>query len=169
MAASAVGRFTPEQAAELERLVETAEAGKDDLEGRHRKRIDELSFHEIIADACPNPWLAFACKFMLKLLRDIVVIGRIYEIPLQEMSRANHCSHQELLSAFSAGDRDLARDIMHRHMLETAKHMGQVQGQAPQGRVNFASNNHLRCSAFWPGDAATDTVTSSRTTDKSTR
>lgn len=143
MAASAVGRFTPEQTAELERLLEAAEQGTDDLEGRHRKRIDELRFHEIIADACPNPWLAFACKFMLKLLRDIVVIGRIYEIPLQEMSRANHCSHRELLRAFSAGDRDLARDIMHRHMLEAAKHMGQVQGQLDRRRLLRPSSERI--------------------------
>lgn len=143
MAASAVGRFTPEQMAELEQLLETSEAGNEDPDGRHRKRIEELRFHEVIAEACPNPWLAFACKFMLKLLRDMVVIGRISEIPLQEMSHANHCSHRELLRTFPAGDRDLVRQIMQRHMRETAEHMGQVQGQLDRRRLLRPSSERI--------------------------
>lgn len=139
MAVSAVGLLTPEQMAELKHVVQrslklTDDQDIDDWQRRRRQRIDELRFHEIIAEACPNPWLAFTCKFMLKLLRDIVVVGRIYEIPLQEMSHSNQCSHNELLRAFHAGDRDSVGGIMERHMRETAEHMGHVQGQLDRRR-----------------------------------
>lgn len=134
MAVSAVGNLTPQQLAELEQLLDRADRGGDALEEGRRHRLAEISFHEVISEACPNPWLSFACKFMLKLLKDIVVIDRIYEIPMQEMSHANHCSHEELVKAFRAGERDSIRRIMEQHMREAADHMRRVEGQLDRRR-----------------------------------
>ena len=90
----------------------------------------ELDFHDILATVCPNPFLAFNCRFMNALLRDCTVIRSVYgNSPSQHPARIDHlaadgvAAHQQLLDAFRSRDAERARDIMRAHIEQAEAHM----------------------------------------------
>ena len=128
MAMATVGHITEEVFAELESLLERSEKQPRNTEDRRRQRNLELGFHDAIASACPNAWLAFTCRFMNKMLADLMVFRRVYLKPLKKFAASNVCAHHELLEAFRMEDRERVRSVMRSHMLEAAEHMRVLDG-----------------------------------------
>ena len=73
-----------------------------DLSNDRAQRIQELDFHLVMADACPNPVLAFFTKFILSLLARIIIHEELNPNPQtsSEHSQQGFDYHQALLMAF---------------------------------------------------------------------
>ncbi|MGA1599234.1 MAG: FadR/GntR family transcriptional regulator [bacterium] len=82
------------------------------------QRIQELDFHLVLADACPNPVLSFFAKFILSLLARIIIHEDMTPDPQisERHSQQGLDYHQALLQAFRARDPESARQVMIEHM-----------------------------------------------------
>ena len=89
------------------------------FEGNDRaQRIQELDFHLVMANACPNPVLAFFTKFILSLRACINIHEELNPDP-QTSSHHNQQGfdyHQALLMAFRERNPQKARQVMIEHM-----------------------------------------------------
>jgi GntR family transcriptional repressor for pyruvate dehydrogenase complex len=123
MAVAAVGHLSGDHFARLQHILDKVEFDNNTPEKIWESRKQEIAFHDIIAEACPNRWLSFCCRFMNKLLLDIIVIKKIYEREYDEFSRHNQDYHDQLMKSFRLEDREAIRRIMHDHMNQAACHM----------------------------------------------
>lgn len=101
----------------LEQCIDFCSCEPFDGSARHEQRIAELDFHDVLADACPNPVLAFYCRFINTLLKNMAVCRKIYQTPQHELGLQAHVYHRQLVDAFREGDRRLARQAMYEHMV----------------------------------------------------
>ena len=131
LAALAATRIDDASLAALEGSVALCSHPPVDLEMEHRQRMVELDFHDILATVCPNPFLAFNCRFMNALLRDCTVIRSVYgtDSPgkrpprIERLAADGVAAHQKLLDAFRNRDADRARDVMRAHIEQAEAHM----------------------------------------------
>ncbi|HXG29164.1 MAG TPA: FCD domain-containing protein [Nevskiales bacterium] len=115
LAESVVGRLSDEQLARLEANIETCDRARE--RGDHSLgRQSELEFHDILCEACDNPLLAFICRFLNGLLRDLVEFRSDRYAEHGAFGQHNIDSHRALLAAFRTADRDAVRRIMAEHM-----------------------------------------------------
>ena len=120
LAASLAGRLAAADLAQLEAAMSRYEAPPETLEESAAQRIAELEFHELLAGFSPNPLLAFQCRFLIGLLKDLTVCRKIYRQRIPEFRRTGRAFQIRLLDAIRTGDDAAAREIMARHM-ETAQ------------------------------------------------
>jgi len=116
LGASIVGRL---READFKRLEQTMQIYVDppkDLEEERHQRHAELDFHDILVDYCPNPVLAFMCRFLQSLLRDLTVCKRIYETPIPDLRETGLNYQVRLLRALRREDAAAAHAILHEHM-----------------------------------------------------
>jgi len=123
LVASVAGRLDPTELRALEASVEIC-AGEP-LPGSvsRRQRIAELDFHDVLADACPNPMLGFYCRFINSMLKNLAVCEAIYDEPQAELTRQGHDYHTRLLQALRDGERATARRLMREHIADAEKLM----------------------------------------------
>ena len=100
-------------------------------EPEHRQK--ELEFHEYMASLCKNPLLSFVCTFLIKLLKDLTVCQRIYNMPNQELRESGLAYQVRLLEAFSDQDGQAAYDIMHEHMISAKQLMTLKEAKIKKG------------------------------------
>lgn len=129
LAASVTGRLTPERFAALEDNVAECSRHPETEEEQHRQRILELEFHNILADACPNPLLAFIGRFLNEMLRDLVVLKKAYVPERHQFGDSNVGYHRLLLAAYREGDAARVRAIMLAHMHDAERHMSALEGE----------------------------------------
>lgn len=79
-------------------------------------RLVELSFHDILCEASDNVMLAFMCRFLNGMLRDLSEFRTNSMHEHDMFSEHNIDSHRQLLAAMRAQDADAAAQIMHKHM-----------------------------------------------------
>jgi GntR family transcriptional repressor for pyruvate dehydrogenase complex len=79
-----------------------------------------------LVDYCPNPLMAFVCRFLLSLLKNLTICRRIYGIPNPELREHGRSYQLRLIAALREGDGEEARRIMDEHM-RYAGHMMKVQ------------------------------------------
>lgn len=74
MAESTVGLISGDDFRAMEAQIEISRRLMDDESEAQRVkcRIAELEFHEILARSCPNPFLAFICRFINSVLVNFV-------------------------------------------------------------------------------------------------
>ena len=94
-----------------------------DLEEERRQRHAELDFHSILVDHCDNPVLAFMCRFLQSLLRDLTVCKRIYDEPNPDLRESGLSYQVRLLRALRREDAAAAREIMFEHMCVAQRYM----------------------------------------------
>lgn len=128
LAVAAVDHLTEEHFARLETLIRRTAMPTSTAEERREQRSAELEFHDVLAGACPNPWLAFICTFMNRFLAEFIVFRRIYLSPQREFARANLAAHEELLIALRRRNKAAVRRLMAEHMKEAALHMSNLDG-----------------------------------------
>jgi GntR family transcriptional repressor for pyruvate dehydrogenase complex len=125
MAASVVGRL---DAAQLERLEENVRlcqhhpANHDELRAQ---RVAELEFHTLLGEYCPNPVLAFMCRFLNDLLRDLVVYKNTLDH--HHFGEANVDFHSRLIAAYRREDAAEVRRLMAEHMSDAETHMHELE------------------------------------------
>lgn len=102
-------------------------------EGEQRdQRIAELEFHNILADACSNPLLAFMGRFLNDLLRDLVVLKKAYVPERHQFGDANVAYHRQLMEAFRRQDAGAVCSLMAEHMQDAESHMVALEGEVAQ-------------------------------------
>ncbi|WNL41962.1 FCD domain-containing protein [Halomonas sp. PAMB 3264] len=128
LAASVVGRLTPEDFERLEANM-AACGGCDHEEDHRQQRFLELEFHQLLADVCPNPLLAFMCRFLNDMLRDLVVIKKAYIPERKQFDQANHDYHRRLVEAYRIEDTRQVRQLMTEHMADAEHHMSALEAE----------------------------------------
>lgn len=126
LAVSIVGRLSEADFARLEANM-AACACCDGSEDHRQQRFLELEFHQLLAEACPNPLLAFMCRFLDDMLRDLVVIKKAYIPERKQFDRANHDYHRRLIDAYRREDPLEVRRLMAEHMADAEHHMSALE------------------------------------------
>ncbi len=112
---SVVGRLDAEALRGLDENIAACEAAF--AAGEHvRGRNLELTFHDLLCDASDNALLAFMCRFINSLLRDLVEFRGGNKTEYAAFGAHNLDSHRQLVSAFRAEDPEAAGRVMHEHM-----------------------------------------------------
>lgn len=123
LAESVVGHLNAEDFRALERSTRLCSCTPQGVEEARAARMAELDFHDILASICPNPLLAFYCRFINRLLKNLAVCERIYQQPNPELTTHGHEYHVQLVEAFRAGDGEQARRLMEEHIAEAERLM----------------------------------------------
>jgi DNA-binding FadR family transcriptional regulator len=129
MAASIVGLLSEADIINLEANVTACECRSSEHEDQRHQRFLELEFHNLLAKACPNPLLAFMCRFLNDMLHDLVVIKKAYIPERKQFDKANRHYHDELIRAYRAEDEKCVRRIMEEHMLDAEHHMSALEAE----------------------------------------
>lgn len=129
MAASVVGLLSKEDLASLEANVAECECHLAGHEDQRRQRFLELEFHNLLAKACPNPLLAFMCRFLNDMLRDLVVVKKAYIPERKQFDKDNRRYHDDLIQAYRAEDEQKVRQIMEEHMRDAEKNMSELEAE----------------------------------------
>jgi GntR family transcriptional regulator, transcriptional repressor for pyruvate dehydrogenase complex len=122
LAAAAVPHLTEEHILLLEKSIAVCADEPRTSERRREQRIEELRFHDIFVEACPNPLMAFSCRFINDLLARKVVFKSIYVNQQEEIRTTNLRYHQEIVDAVKLRDVERVRQVMHDHMVECETH-----------------------------------------------
>lgn len=139
IAVLATPALTAEDLARMEALTERCAQPPQDFDQRLAQRIAELDFHNVLAERCPDPLLAFIGKFLNDLIRDLVIYKKA-QLPEQvEFSKANLHYHRELLVAFRAGDAAAASRLMAEHMASAEHFNVELEGQLSDGLLTDAT------------------------------
>ncbi|ALM53347.1 FadR/GntR family transcriptional regulator [Halomonas huangheensis] len=129
MAVSVIGRLSEEDFATLEANIHSCECIQPNDEDHRRQRFLELEFHNCLARACPNPLLAFMCRFLNDMLRDLVVVKKAYIPERKQFDEANHNYHRQLVDAFRAEDSERVSQLMAEHMRDAEGHMSALEAE----------------------------------------
>lgn len=122
LAASAVPFLGEDKLAILRRSVEICSSEALTAENRREQRIEELRFHDVLAECCPNPLLSFTCKFINDLLARKVVFKSISATKQEEIRKTNARFHREIYAAAAEQNAEVVRRMMHEHMIECKEH-----------------------------------------------
>ncbi|HEV2515449.1 MAG TPA: FCD domain-containing protein [Devosia sp.] len=100
-----------------------------DAAERWNQRMAELDFHSVVAEYCDNPILAFTCRFLQRLLKDLTIAQDIYVQP-EPVLRESGIRHQhDLIAAMRRRDATAASAILVEHMAEAEQHMLGLQAR----------------------------------------
>ena len=133
LAALVVNDLSEEDLIELERLTEKCALAPKDFEERLEQRIAELDFHNLLAERCKDPLLAFIGKFLNDLIIDLVIYKKV-QLPEQlDFSRDNLFYHRQLIKAFRARDVAQVRQLMSEHMASAERFNVELEGQLSRG------------------------------------
>lgn len=132
IAALATPRLDEQDLETLEKLVRRCEMTPETFEERIEQRIAELDFHVLLAQRCGNPMLSFIGRFVIDMIRDLVIFKKSALPEQHEFSCANLDYHKQLMNAFRDRDTAVARQLMHEHM-KSAEHFNrELEGQLNQ-------------------------------------
>lgn len=129
LAVSVVGKLSPEALESLAANIDACECHHPSEEDQRRQRFLELEFHNLLAKACPNPLLAFMCRFLNDMLRDLVVVKKAYIPERKQFDEANHRYHRELVEAYRNEDKERVRQLMDEHMRDAEAHMSALEAE----------------------------------------
>lgn len=117
MAAEAVGRLGSDDLDALEQSLGFCSCEPASTATRREQRMSELDFHDVLARACPNPLLAFNCRFLNSLLRHTAVCRKIYSThETADLASGARDYHRRLIAAYRDEDADAVRRLMREHM-----------------------------------------------------
>ena len=129
LAASATPNIDEAGLKRLEAIITIYDHEPADQAERWTQRMAELDFHGVVAEYSDNPILAFTCRFLQRLLKDLTVAQDIYVQP-EPVSRASGIRHQrDLIAAMRRRDASAAADILAEHMREAEQHMLGLQAR----------------------------------------
>lgn len=152
LASAAVPHLTAAHFAALERSIEICEPISG-ASASMRQRTEDLHFHDIFADACPNAFLRFQCKLINALLQTLVV-GSVHVSvgEYQKLGAAAVRYHKKILAAARQRDAALVSKLMLAHIVDTERHLQRVQA-ALRSKLLLDSEMKLRPSMSMPGGA----------------
>jgi GntR family transcriptional repressor for pyruvate dehydrogenase complex len=131
LAAGAVPHLKEQDFAALEKSIaccDPASAGPGDALVRQRQ--EDMTFHDILAAANPNPFLRFSCELINEMIRQLIEFRN--DTPLREHQRfgnANVKVHKAIAAAARAGDVQRVRELMTAHMKEASGYVKRMNGR----------------------------------------
>jgi DNA-binding FadR family transcriptional regulator len=129
LAAGAVPHLTKRDFEAMEASIETCAPAPSSVRDALRMRQEDLHFHDILAEANPNPLLRFFCQMVNQTLRRMVVFANNPLHPHNtELGRTNVLAHRELLVAARKRDVEKVRRLMLAHIEEAETHVLQMHG-----------------------------------------
>ena len=129
VAASATAHIDEAGLARLEAIIAIYDHEPADAQERWNQRMAELDFHGVVAEYSDNPILAFTCRFLQRLLKDLAIAQDIYVQP-EPVQRQSGIRHQrDLIAAMRRRDAEAARAILAEHMAEAEQHMLGLQAK----------------------------------------
>lgn len=106
--------------------------GDSDLVAQRR---EDLRFHDILAAACPNPFLRFVCELINEMIRHLIVYShRTTMAEHRRFGAVNVQFHADILAAARRRDADSVRRLMAEHMTDAASTVKRMRGRI-QGRL----------------------------------
>ena len=151
LAASAVPFLTDADFAALEHSVHCCSPSTYDESDPLAQRQEEITFHDIIASACPNSFLRFSCEMINQMIRQLTVYDN--EMPLhqqQTFGSSNMKFHERILVAARARDSVAVHTLMTEHMEDAMKSVHLLRGKL-KGRLILDSEMSQRSLAKrWP-------------------
>lgn len=116
VAVSAIGQIDEAGFQQLHQLIRIYDHPPTSEEERWEQRMAELDFHSVVASYSSNPLLAFFCRFLQRLLKDLAVCKDIYQQP-QPVDRRQGIEYQyQLIDALRREDATAVERIMRDHM-----------------------------------------------------
>ncbi|WP_112186850.1 FadR/GntR family transcriptional regulator [Ralstonia sp. GX3-BWBA] len=135
LAAGAVPHLTDDDFRALEHTIDLCDPASAKAAAPLDQRQEDLSFHDILAAANPNPMLRFCCELINEMIRQLVVFGN-------ETSQKDHAKfgasnvkfHRQILDAARARDAETVRALMSTHMEDCTHHVTRMKGRV-HGRL----------------------------------
>lgn len=129
LAASATPLIDEAGLKRLEAIIRIYDHEPADAAERWNQRMAELDFHGVVAEYSDNPILAFTCRFLQRLLKDLTIAQDIYVQP-EPVSRQSGIQHQrDLIAAMRRRDAAGAAATLAEHMAEAEQHMLGLQAK----------------------------------------
>ncbi len=136
LAAGAVPYLTPEQIVALERSIESCAPHSIDRAHALAQRQEDLHFHDILAQANPNPLLRLFCQIINQMLRHLVVLdGDPTSKAYRRLGETNVAAHRAIVEAARARDADAVRKLMSEHIAEAERHVLRLNGDVSRRLV----------------------------------
>lgn len=121
------GQLTESDFRALDRSISARESPPRSPQESRRHGMAAIDFHDVLADACPNPVLGFQCRWINTMLKTLPVARRIHERPGCDMITHGVVYHQELVRAFRNGNAAMARALMANHIDEAEQFMLELE------------------------------------------
>jgi GntR family transcriptional regulator, transcriptional repressor for pyruvate dehydrogenase complex len=131
LAAGAVAALQPDDFVALEQTIDAC------APALHQRQQD-LHFHDILANAHPNPLLRFMGQFINRSLRELIVIDG-NAAAYQRFGAANVAAHRAIIDAARKGHHEKVRTVMRRHIENAYAHVRKLHG-AVQSRLILESD-----------------------------
>ncbi|MDL5032341.1 FCD domain-containing protein [Pelomonas sp. APW6] len=148
MAAMAVPHLTDGDLEALARSIEISDPSEDNVHPAVMQRIEDLRFHDIFAEACPNPFLRFQCRMINRMLETMVESSLHATMDEhQSLGEAAWRAHKKILVAARKADADEVRKLMHAHIVENQRHLDLLQAGL---RSRLVLDSELRLGAGLP-------------------
>lgn len=129
LAAGAVPHLTQRDIASLEASIETCAPAPVSEAQALKQRQEDLHFHDIFAEANPNPFLRFSCQMINQMLRRLVVFGgNPLHVHNSELGRTNVIAHRAIVAAARRRDVEKVRKLMLAHINEAESHVTKMKG-----------------------------------------
>lgn len=147
LAAGAVPYLTEADFEALTHSIECCDPSSGKTADVVAQRKEDLNFHDILAQANPNPFLRFTCQLINEMLRQLTVFEN--DTPTRTQRRfgqANVRVHQDIVEAARAGDAEQVRRLMAEHMVEASGFVKKLNGKL-RGRLILDSEMTRRNAA----------------------
>lgn len=129
LAVSAIGRIDEAGFQRLNDIIAVYDHEPADAQERWDQRMAELDFHALVAEYSDNPILAFTCRFLQRLLKELAVCRDIYLQP-EPVLRQSGIQHQrDLIAAMRRKDAEAVHAVLKAHMGEAEQHMLALEAQ----------------------------------------
>ncbi len=116
LVAGLAGNLDEHQLDALEQLVSAHETPAQSAEEEKQEHIASLAFHAKLAEFAENRLLGFMIAFMVRMLTEMTVYRKLYDVPNHELWRRGRQHQLELIEALQRGDAKAARETMTSHM-----------------------------------------------------
>jgi DNA-binding FadR family transcriptional regulator len=141
MVAACIGRMDEADFVRLEEKMTWYARQPATIEEAHRQRIKELEFHLVLVEICPNPLLAFVCRFMIDLLMNLTVCKKIYDQPNTELREVGRSYQLRLIEALQNGDGETVRAVTYQHMCAAQRLMEEQEAVVERRFLRVGSND----------------------------
>jgi DNA-binding FadR family transcriptional regulator len=123
VAVSAIGTIDEAGFKRLNDIIAVYDHEPADAQERWDQRMAELDFHGVIAEYSSNPILAFTCRFLQRLLKDLAICHDIYLRPEPVMRQTGIQHQRDLIAAMRANDAEAVTAILVEHMSQAEHQM----------------------------------------------
>lgn len=129
VAVSAMRNIDEDGYKQLEAIIAIYDHEPADAQERWDQRMAELDFHAVVAQYSDNALLAFMCRFLQRLLKDLAICRDIYVQPKPVARQEGIEFQRQLIAAMRKGDGEAVHSIMARHMAYAEQAMLGLQAE----------------------------------------